>query len=74
MYYVQNANICFPNLGQKNLTLVLLPALPVQHGLRRGAVFSALIIYQGGRDFMLSLHTTFWFTRNQIQKRKGPYV
>ena len=40
----------------------MLPALPVQHGSRRGAVFSALIINQGGRDFMSSLHATFWFT------------
>ena len=39
----------------------MLPALPVQHGSRRGAVFSALIINQGGRDFMSSLHATFWF-------------
>ena len=40
----------------------LLPALPVQHGSRRGAVFSALIIYQGGKDFMLSLNATVCFT------------
>ena len=39
-----------------------LPALPVQHGSRRGVVFSALITNQCGRDFMSSLHGTFWFT------------
>ena len=32
----------------------LLPALPVQQGSRKGAVYSALIIYQGGRDCMSS--------------------
>ena len=40
---------------------LMLPALPVQHGARRGAVFTALIINHGGRDFMSLLHATFWF-------------
>ena len=56
----------FPSIHRHSADLAqswfLLPALPVQQGLQRGAFFSALIIYQGGRDFMLSLHATFWFT------------
>ena len=56
----------FPSIHRHSARLAqrwfLLTALPVQQGSRRGAVFSALIIYQGGRDFMSSLHATFWFT------------
>ena len=51
----------------------LLSALPVQHGSRRGAVFSALIIYQGGRDFYvvftryILVHTSLFFlTRKDL--------
>ena len=56
----------FPSIHRHSARLAqswfMLPALPVQHGSQRGAVFSALIINQGGRDFMSSLHATFWFT------------
>jgi hypothetical protein len=50
-----------------NTKLFLLSTLPVQHGSRRGAVFSALIIYQSCRDFYvvftryILVHTSLYF-------------